>query len=98
MVTIIKYCGHVFKTNLINQWFETNVRCPICRYDIRNYREPNATNNTRSLNLEERINTNLRENINSTRRNIINRNLTRNNSNINTNTNTNIYDPSNNFA
>ena len=36
MVTIIEFCGHVFKTNEIQHWFQTNVRCPVCRYDIRN--------------------------------------------------------------
>lgn len=37
MLTQIIYCGHVFSQDGINRWFETNVRCPICRYDIRNY-------------------------------------------------------------
>ena len=37
MLTQIIYCGHVFSQDGINRWFENNVRCPICRYDIRNY-------------------------------------------------------------
>jgi hypothetical protein len=37
MLTQIMYCGHVFSQEGINRWFEGNVRCPICRYDIRNY-------------------------------------------------------------
>ena len=37
MLTQIIYCGHVFSQDGINRWFEANVRCPICRYDIRNY-------------------------------------------------------------
>jgi hypothetical protein len=36
-VTQIKYCNHTFKETAINRWFLTNVRCPICRYDIRDY-------------------------------------------------------------
>jgi len=37
MLTQIMYCGHVFSQEGINRWFEGNVRCPVCRYDIRNY-------------------------------------------------------------
>jgi hypothetical protein len=37
MVTVIRYCGHIFNTNALNTWFLTNCRCPVCRYDIRNY-------------------------------------------------------------
>jgi len=37
LLTQITYCGHVFSQEGINRWFEGNVRCPICRYDIRNY-------------------------------------------------------------
>jgi len=37
IVTMIKFCGHLFNTNQIHHWFENNVRCPVCRYDIRNY-------------------------------------------------------------
>lgn len=36
-VTRIKYCGHVFSENSLEVWFRENVRCPMCRYDIRNY-------------------------------------------------------------
>ncbi len=37
MLTQIMYCGHVFSQEGISRWFEGNVRCPVCRYDIRNY-------------------------------------------------------------
>jgi hypothetical protein len=33
----IRHCGHIFKKNALHDWFSRNVRCPICRYDIRNY-------------------------------------------------------------
>ena len=33
----IKYCSHLFKENSLRNWFRRNVRCPICRYDIREY-------------------------------------------------------------
>ena len=36
-VTIIRHCSHIFSTTGINYWFRTSCRCPICRYDVRNY-------------------------------------------------------------
>lgn len=33
----IKHCGHIFSTPAINSWFNRHVRCPVCRYDIREY-------------------------------------------------------------
>ena len=30
-------CGHIFKQTAIQRWFQRNVRCPVCRYDIREY-------------------------------------------------------------
>jgi hypothetical protein len=35
------YCGHCFCEESIQNWFNTNVRCPVCRYDIREYSLPN---------------------------------------------------------
>jgi hypothetical protein len=35
-VTQIIHCGHVFTPEEITRWFQSNVRCPVCRYDIRN--------------------------------------------------------------
>lgn len=37
MVTIIRHCGHTFHTDNLLNWFRTNSRCPVCRYDIREY-------------------------------------------------------------
>ena len=31
----ISACGHFFHKRCIDEWFERNVRCPVCRYDIR---------------------------------------------------------------
>ena len=36
-ITQILYCGHNFNTRQLNTWFHSNVRCPMCRYDIRDY-------------------------------------------------------------
>jgi hypothetical protein len=33
----IRHCGHIFREENLTRWFETNVACPVCRYDIRNY-------------------------------------------------------------
>lgn len=43
-VSQIKHCRHVFKPDSLNHWLSSySTCCPVCRYDIRNYREP--TNN-----------------------------------------------------
>lgn len=42
-VTRIRPCGHVFHTPSIRNWFSNRVRCPVCRCDIRDYREPAQT-------------------------------------------------------
>lgn len=36
-VTQILFCGHCYSPQALRTWFRSNVRCPICRYDIRNY-------------------------------------------------------------
>jgi predicted nucleic acid-binding Zn-ribbon protein len=36
----IRHCGHIFKRAAIQNWFQRNVRCPVCRYDIRTYVPP----------------------------------------------------------
>ena len=36
-VCIINYCNHIFKKEALYRWFTNNVRCPICRYDIRDF-------------------------------------------------------------
>jgi hypothetical protein len=37
MVTVIRHCGHTFHTDHLINWFRSNSRCPVCRYDIRDY-------------------------------------------------------------
>jgi hypothetical protein len=36
-VTVIRHCGHIFHTDSIMNWFRSNCRCPVCRFDIRDY-------------------------------------------------------------
>jgi len=43
MVTRIRYCGHIFNTENLNNWFRSNCRCPVCRYDIREYNSNAST-------------------------------------------------------
>jgi len=49
----IIHCGHIFHPNQFQRWFETNTRCPICRYDIRNYRSSTTRNNENSTPSEQ---------------------------------------------
>ena len=48
-VTIIRQCGHIFNSDELTTWFQSNCRCPVCRYDIRNFNR-----NTYSSNNQER--------------------------------------------
>ena len=43
MVSVIRHCGHIFNTDHIHTWFSSNCRCPVCRYDIRNYILPTSS-------------------------------------------------------
>jgi len=43
-VTMIRHCRHIFNTSSLMSWFNSNCKCPVCRYDIRNY-DPNNNNN-----------------------------------------------------
>jgi hypothetical protein len=36
-VTVIRQCGHIFRTEELNTWFMSHCNCPVCRYDIRDY-------------------------------------------------------------
>lgn len=40
----ITHCGHIFNENNFNTWFSRNVRCPVCRHDIRDVQD--VSNNT----------------------------------------------------
>jgi len=42
-VSQIRHCGHIFYPNEINTWWERNVRCPVCRHDIREQRTENTS-------------------------------------------------------
>ena len=63
-VTMIKYCGHIFKPTEIQSWFQNNVRCPICRYDIRTFSSSSSSSSSSSTN--RNINENTNTNTNTT--------------------------------
>jgi hypothetical protein len=48
-VTMILGCRHIFNTYSIHSWFANNVRCPVCRYDVRTYVVPTTTTTTEVL-------------------------------------------------
>lgn len=41
----IRHCGHCFHGTCIASWFVMSARCPVCRYDIREFTQT-PTNNT----------------------------------------------------
>jgi hypothetical protein len=41
----IIHCGHNFNPPSLRYWFQTSVRCPLCRYDIREYDPTEAIRN-----------------------------------------------------
>lgn len=44
--TRIRHCGHCFHSTCIGPWFQMNPRCPMCRYDIRDYNPLRTTADT----------------------------------------------------
>jgi hypothetical protein len=107
-VSIIRYCGHIFHTEHLTTWFRTNCRCPICRYDIRDYNSPASsnffTNNETNVagtpnmdNSNEESNTNNTNNT-SNPSNTNNTNNTSNTSNTNNTNNTSNTNNTNNTS
>ena len=70
----INSCQHLFNNEAILFWFESNVRCPVCRLDIRVQSSSSGVNNNNNTNNSE-------EYIRNRRR------PTTNNSNVNENSN-----------
>jgi hypothetical protein len=71
MVSVIRFCGHIFKQEQLVIWFSSNCRCPVCRYDIRIYNSNETLNNTTpqidasNNNIPEQTNYSLPNNINN---------------------------------
>jgi hypothetical protein len=58
----IRRCNHLFKISSLMNWFERNVRCPVCRYDIRDYQDSLSNNIDQSNNTTESNNNNTNNN------------------------------------
>jgi len=66
-VIIIRYCGHIFNIDELQEWFRHRVKCPVCRYDIRNYVSDANLNNEATTNIQMNTtneNNSIRENDN----------------------------------
>jgi len=61
----IRHCGHTFIADAIISWFQNNVICPVCRYDIRNYNEENTENTENTESTENENNEESTENENN---------------------------------
>ena len=65
----IRHCGHIFREMNLRQHFRRNPRCPLCRFDIRDYvasssATPASIRNARAV--LARVNETLQTNLNST--------------------------------
>ena len=62
----LNHCGHIFYINEFYGWFRENVRCPLCRHDIRIPRDNNIElNNTESNNVDDNNETDISSNFTS---------------------------------
>ena len=64
----IIHCGHCFCEDSIQNWFRSNVRCPVCRYDIRDYSLPDiidASSSTPNRQNRQNIPNNINNNLNN---------------------------------
>jgi len=62
-VTQIIHCGHIFNRENLNTWFQSNVRCPVCRHDIRRDSRLAQTTNPADTNNNQNIPQNTPANI-----------------------------------
>jgi hypothetical protein len=68
----IHHCGHTFRRDAIMNWFQTNVRCPVCRYDIREYTTQNGEDSsTNQTILNQELQNNIRNRISNSLMQII---------------------------
>lgn len=77
-------CGHIFKQTAIQQWFQRNVRCPVCRYDIREHTavereedDPETYSVVEDLNREQVPSTTLTSLLTGAIRNFVNNEISR---------------------
>jgi hypothetical protein len=74
IVRQIRHCGHTFCETALQNWFGSNVRCPVCRYDIRDYSLPDiidaSLNRPTSPNTPNPPNNRNRNNVNNNLNNL----------------------------
>lgn len=85
LVMRIRHCGHLFIPSDLALWFEQSVRCPLCRYDIRNYQGTHRHSSNVENNHAEHSNTNSDVNEDDISGNMNNYNLQQNNGRRNPN-------------
>jgi hypothetical protein len=51
----IRHCGHIFREMNLRRHFRNNTRCPICRYDIRDYIQEENDYSSNGSNINENI-------------------------------------------
>ena len=73
-VTVIRHCGHIFNQYQLNTWFRSNCRCPVCRYDIRNYNSNSSIFFDTSNNVVDEQERNVEEPLHNRTNNISNEN------------------------
>ena len=62
-ISRIRHCGHTFSNAGLQNWFHSSVRCPVCRYDIREYQPtPSSLNDNIEEESSETNNNSEREN------------------------------------
>ena len=92
-VIVIRHCGHTFHNQHIMNWFRTSCRCPVCRYDIREYNS--NVSNMFFNDTQDASGNNIERNINNT---LFDENITNNvPASIENNLFNNIFDPSGNY-
>jgi hypothetical protein len=69
MVMVIRHCGHTFYPEQLMNWFRTNCRCPVCRYDIRTYNTASSSEffNNNYSNIIDSSNSDIERSINPNR-------------------------------
>ena len=54
-VSQINHCGHIFKSDQLTTWFQSNTVCPVCRYDIREGQPSNTNTQEETTNINQRL-------------------------------------------
>jgi hypothetical protein len=53
LIRQIRHCNHMFHRQCIDQWFQQNVHCPVCRFDIREHGHTPSNQSTISTIINE---------------------------------------------